>query len=105
MLSESSHWVSDLSWVATDRMEGKPLWWSHPPVGERSLLIAWDPERLVEEEAGSETRRECRHLTTGVPHAHFVRGPSPITVWVGNASYIWAATGHVLSAVPAARRR
>ena len=42
-------------------------------------------------------------LTAGVPLAHIVRGPSPMTVLVQEASHIKAASGNGLSAVPAAR--
>jgi len=42
-------------------------------------------------------------LTAGMPHAHFVRGPTPETVLVEEASYKVAAPGDGLSAVPAAR--
>ena len=42
-------------------------------------------------------------LTAGVPHAHFVRGPSPVMVLVEEASYKVAAPGLGLSAGPAAR--
>ena len=46
----------------------------------------------------------CRFLlTAGVPHTRFARGPTPVTVLVEEASYMVAAPGHGLSAVPAAR--
>ena len=38
-----------------------------------------------------------------MPQAHFVRGPSPVTVLVEEAPYNVAATGPGLSAGPAAR--
>jgi len=37
-----------------------------------------------------------------MPHAHFVRGPSPVTVWMERASNMVAATGKHLAALPAA---
>ena len=41
--------------------------------------------------------------TAVMPRAHFVRGPPPVTVLDEEASYEVAASGHSLSAVPAAR--
>ena len=46
-----------------------------------------------------------RHrLTAGVPLAHFVRGPAPKELSVGELD-ISAAQGHGLAAVPAAGKR
>ena len=42
-------------------------------------------------------------ITAGMPHAHFVRGPTPFTLLGGGGSYKKAASGNGLSAVPAAR--
>ena len=42
-------------------------------------------------------------LTAVMPHAHFVRGPTPVRVSVGEVSNKTAAPGNGLSAVPAAR--
>ena len=42
-------------------------------------------------------------ISAGMPHAHFVRGPTPGTILAEEASYKMVASGHGLSAVPAAR--
>ena len=42
-------------------------------------------------------------ITAGMPHTHFVRGPSPVPVLVGKASNSGAASGRHLSVPPAAR--
>ena len=42
-------------------------------------------------------------LTAGMPHAHFVRGPTPVTVLVVEASYERAAPGKHLAVLPVAR--
>jgi hypothetical protein len=44
-----------------------------------------------------------RPITAVVPHAHFVRGPTPVTVLVEEASYPRTAPGKRLTALPAAR--
>ena len=38
-----------------------------------------------------------------MPHAHFVRGPTPVTVLDGEASYMRTAPGNGLSAFPLGR--
>ena len=39
-----------------------------------------------------------------MPHAHFVRGPSPVTVGVGDASKRESASGKHLTVLPAAHK-
>jgi len=50
-------------------------------------------------------QRHKIRLTAGMPHAHFVRGPSPVTVLVGKASNKRAATGPGLRPVRQPARR
>jgi len=44
-------------------------------------------------------------LTAGMPHAHSVRGPSPVTVWVERASNNRVAPGNGLRPVRQPARR